>query len=210
MFNTVSESNADVDLGSGGPLLLPDQFDSNGIVHHLIVGAGKDRNIYLADRDNLGKFNPATNPEDSNIYQQLNGAMAGLVYSSPAYFNGVLYYSADGDFLKAFPLINAQLATSPSSKSPTTFQHPGPTPTVSANGTQNGIVWALDSNLGSPGILHAYDPANLAHEFYNSTQAPNGHDSFGNGNKFITPLVVNGKVYVGTQNGVAVFGLLSQ
>jgi outer membrane protein assembly factor BamB len=210
MFNTVSESNADVDLGSGGPLLLPDQFDSNGIVHHLIVGAGKDRNIYLADRDNLGKFNPATNPEDSNIYQQLNGAMAGLVYSSPAYFNGVLYYSADGDFLKAFPLINAQLATSPSSKSPTTFQHPGPTPTVSANGTQNGIVWALDSNLGSPGILHAYDPANLAHEFYNSTQVSNGRDSLGNGNKFITPLVVNGKVYVGTQNGVAVFGLLSQ
>lgn len=209
MFNTVSESNADVDLGSGGPLLLPDQTDSNAIVHHLIVGAGKDRNIYLADRDNLGKFNPATNPEDSNIYQQLTGAMAGLVYSSPAYFNGVLYYSADGDFLKAFPLINAQLATNPSSKSPTAFQHPGPTPTISANGTQNGIVWALDSNLGSPGILHAYDPANLAHEFYNSNQAPNGRDSFGNGNKFITPLVVNGKVYVGTQNGVAVFGLLS-
>ncbi|HXC96235.1 MAG TPA: hypothetical protein VNU92_11070 [Edaphobacter sp.] len=210
MFNTVSESNADVDLGSGGPLLLPDQTDSNGIVHHLIVGAGKDRNIYLADRDNLGKFNPATNPEDSNIYQQLSGAMTGLVYSSPAYFNGVLYYAADGDFLKAFTLINAQLATSPSSTSPTTFQHPGPTPTVSSNGTQNGIVWALDSNLGSPGILHAYDPANLAHEFYNSNQAPNGRDTFGNGNKFITPLVVNGKVYVGTQNGVAVFGLLSQ
>ena len=209
MFNTVSESNADVDLGSGGPLLLPDQTDSNGIVHHLIVGAGKDRNIYLADRDNLGKFNPATNPEDSNIYQQLNGAMAGLVYSSPAYFNGVIYYAADGDALKAFPMVNAHLATSPTSVSSTTFQHPGPTPAISANGSQNGIVWALDSNLNSPGILHAYDPANLAHEFYNSNQAPTGRDTFGNGNKFITPLVVNGKVYIGTQNGVAVFGLLS-
>jgi outer membrane protein assembly factor BamB len=145
---------------------------------------------------------------DSNIYQQLTGAMTGLVYSSPAYFSGVLYYAADGDALKAFPLINAQLATSPSSVSPTKFQHPGPTPTISASGTQNGIVWALDSNLNSAGILHAYDPANLAHEFYNSNQAANGRDSFGNGNKFITPVVVNGKVYVGTQNGVAVFGLL--
>jgi len=208
MYNGGSESSQDLDLGSGGPLLLPDQTDANGMVHHLIVGAGKDKNIYLADRDNLGKFNPATSPMDSNIYQQLTGAMAGLVYSSPAYFNGVLYYAADGDALKAFPLINAQLATSPSSVSPTKFQHPGPTPTISANGTQNGIVWALDSNLSSPGILHAYDPANLAHEFYNSNQAANGRDSFGNGNKFITPAVVNGKVYVGTQNGVAVFGLL--
>jgi len=209
MYNGESESADDLDLGSGGPLLLPDQTDANGMVHHLIVGAGKDKNIYLADRDNLGKFNPATDPMDSNIYQQLTGVMVGMVYSSPAYFNGVLYYAADGDALKAFPLTNAQMATRPSSVSPTTFQHPGPTPTVSANGTQNGIVWALDSNLSSQGILHAYDPANLAHELYNSNQAPNGRDSFGNGNKFITPLVVNGKVYVGTQTGVAVFGLLS-
>jgi hypothetical protein len=209
MYNGDSESSEDLDLGSGGPLLLPDQTDASGGIHHLIVGAGKDKNIYLADRDNLGKFNPATDPFDSNIYQQLTGAMAGLVYSSPAYFNSVLYYAADGDHLKAFPLTNAQMATSPSSVSPTTFGHPGPTPTVSANGTQNGIVWALDSALTSPGILHAYDPTNLAYELYNSTQAPNGRDSFGNGNKFIAPLVVNGKVYVGTQNGVAVFGLLS-
>ncbi len=209
MYNGPSESGEDLDLGSGGPLLLPDQTDANGKVFHLIVGAGKDKNIYLADRDNLGKFNPATNPFDSNIYQQLTGAMAGLVYSSPAYFNGVLYYSADGDALKAFPLTNAKLATAPSSVSPTKFLHPGPTPAISANGTQNGIVWALDSDLGYLGILHAYDPANLAHELYNSAQAPNGRDSFGNGNKFITPMIVNGKVYVGTQTGVAVFGLLS-
>jgi outer membrane protein assembly factor BamB len=208
MYNGPMESSQDLDLGSGGPLLLPDQTDTNGKVHHLIVGAGKDKNIYLADRDNLGKFNPATNPFDSNIYQQIDGAMAGLVYSSPAYFNGVIYLASDGDSLKAFPLVNAQMATSPTSVSPSKFGHPGPTPTVSANGIQNGIVWALDSDLSGPGVLHAYDPANLAHEFYNSNQAANGRDSFGNGNKFITPLVVNGKVYVGTQNGVAVFGLL--
>jgi len=208
MYNTQSLSSQDLDLGSGGPLLLPDQTDAQGIVHHLIVGAGKDKNIYLADRDNLGKFNPATNPMDNNIYQELPGANLGQVFSSPAYFNGVLYYSADNDMLKAYPITNAKMATTPSSVSPTKFQHPGPTPTISANGIQNGIVWALDSNTSQAAVLHAYDPANLAHELYNSTQAPSGRDSFGAGNKFITPMIVNGKVYVGTPTGVAVFGLL--
>jgi outer membrane protein assembly factor BamB len=208
-FNTNQESAQDIDLGSGGALLLPDQTDANGHVFHLIVGAGKGKSIYLADRDNMGKFNFANMPvDDSNIYQELRGVMAGPVYSSPAYFNGVLYYAADGDTLKAFPLTNAKLATTPSSHSAVTFFHPGPTPSISANGTQDGIVWALESGLTSAGVLHAYDPSNLAHEFYNSNQAANGRDSFGNGNKFITPVIVNGKVYVGTQNGVAVFGLL--
>jgi hypothetical protein len=208
-FNTGAESAADVDLGSGGPLLLPDQTDASGHVFHLIVGGGKAENIYLADRDNMGKFNFANMPvDDSNLYQELRGVLAGQVYSTPAYFNGVLYYAADGDTLKAFPLINAKLATAATSHSAVTFSHPGPTPSISANGAQDGIVWALESGLSNPGVLHAYDPANLAHEFYNSTQAANGRDSFGNGNKFITPMIVNGKVYVGTQNGVAVFGLL--
>src|SRR5438270_387126 len=208
-FNTGAESAADIDLGSGGPVLLPDQMDANGHVFHLIVGGGKAKNIYLADRDNMGKFNFANMPvDDSNIYQELRGVMAGQIYSTPAYFNGVLYYASDGDTLKAFPLTNAKMAQTPSSHTAVTFSHPGPTPSISANGTQNGIVWALESNLGSPGVLHAYDPSDLAHEFYNSNQAANGRDSFGNGNKFITPVIVNGKVYVGTQNGVAVFGLL--
>jgi hypothetical protein len=207
-YNTVAESNADLDLGSGGELLLPDQIDSHGVVRHLIVGAGKDRNIYLADRDNLGKFNPSTTSPDRNIYQKLPGAMTGLVYSTPAYFNGVIYYSADGDTLKAFPLTNALMATTPPSQSAVRFPHPGPTPSISSDGTQNGIVWVLESSLNSAGILHAYDPADLSQELYNSNQATNGRDSFGNGNKFVTPMIVNGKVYVGTQSSVAVFGLL--
>jgi len=208
-YNTGAESAADVDLGSGGPLLLPDQMDATGHVFHLIVGGGKAKNIYVADRDNMGKFNFASMPvDDSNIYQELRGVMAGQIYSSPAYFNGVLYYSSDGDTLKAFPLTNAQLAGTPSSHTAVTFSHPGPTPSISANGTRNGIVWALESGLSNAGVLHAYDPSDLSHEFYNSNQAANGRDSFGNGNKFITPMIVNGKVYVGTQNGVAVFGLL--
>jgi hypothetical protein len=187
---------------------LPDQTDANGVVHRLIVGAGKTKTIYLADRDNLGKFSPSTSPADSHVYQTLPGVMSGWVFSTPAYFNGVLYYASDGDSLKAFPLVNARLQATPSSVTSVTFQHPGPTPSISSNGTQNGIVWALESSLANLAVLHAYDPANLAHEYYNSHQETTGRDGIGNGNKFITPVVVNGKVYVGVQNGVAVFGLL--
>ena len=208
-YNTVSESYADTDFGSGGSILLPDQKDAAGTVHRLIVGAGKDQNIYLADRANLGKYNPSTSAIDSNIYQIVAGALAGHVFSTPAYFNGVLYYAASGDALKALPLTNAKLATSPSSHSAATFAFPGATPAVSASGSQNGIVWAVESNVGAPGVLHAYDPANLGHEYYNSNQVSSGRDSFGSGNKFIAPLIVNGKVYIGTQTGVAIFGLLS-
>jgi hypothetical protein len=133
-----------------------------------------------------------------------------MVYSTPAFFNGVLYYGAVSDNLKAFPMVNAMLATSPSSVSATRFVYPGTTPSISANGKQDGIVWAMESSLTAPGVLHAYDPTNLARELYNSNQAVNGRDTFGNGNKFVTPLIVNGKVYVATQTGVAVFGLISQ
>ena len=207
-YNTVSNSADDLDLGSGGELLLPDQTDSNGHVVHLVVGAGKDSTIYLANRDNMGKFNPSSTPINGNLYQQVPGVLAGMAYSTPAYFNGVLYYGAVGDALKAFPMTNAKLATAPSSQSSTKFAYPGTTPAVSASGTQNGIIWAVESNLNNPAVLHALDPSDLSHELYNSTQAANQRDSFGNGNKFITPMIVNGKVYVGTQTGVAIFGLL--
>jgi hypothetical protein len=207
--NTVAESAQDLDLGSGGVVLLPDLTDASGKVQHLIVGAGKDKNIYVASRDSLGKFN-ANSPTNANVYQQISGQLAGLNYTTPAFFNGVLYYASDGDALKAFPFTNATMATAPTSVSTATFAHPGSTPAVSANGTQNGIVWAVESALAAPAVLHAYDPSNLQHEFYNSNQAAGGRDAFGNGNKFITPLVVNGKVYIGTQTGVAIFGLLSQ
>jgi hypothetical protein len=101
---------------------------------------------------------------------------------------------------------SGKLATSPSSQTSTVFGFPGTTPGVSANGTANGIVWAVENS--SPAVLHAYEASNLDYELYNSNQAASGRDNFGDGNKFITPMIANGKVYVGTQNGVAVFGLL--
>ena len=206
-YNTVSESDTDKDLGSGGAILLPDQKDANGTTRHLLVGAGKDGNIYIADRDNLGKFNSSGN---SNIYQVVTGALPGGAWSTPAFFNGTLYYGAAYNVMRAFPMSNAKLAAAPSSKTAATFNYPGATPSISANGTHDGIVWAAESNLNAPAVLHAYDAADLSHELYNSKQASGGRDSFGNGNKFITPLIVNGKVYVGTQDGVAVFGLLGK
>jgi hypothetical protein len=202
MYDVVAQAAADDDFGSGGAMLLPDQTASDGTVKHLAVGAGKDTHIYVVDRDNMGKFNSTTN----NIWQEITGVLTGGIWGSPAYFNNVVYYGGQTDALKALPVTNALLATTPSSQSPTTFAYPGATPAISANGTSNGIVWAAEN--GTVGALHAYDATNLAHELYNSNQAGT-RDQFGPGNKFITPMIADGKVYVGATNGVAVYGLLN-
>jgi outer membrane protein assembly factor BamB len=202
MSNEVAESAADRDLGSGGELLLPDVKDSTGAVRHLVIGAGKDGNIYLVDRDSMGKFNAAANA----IWQQLSGVLPGGIWSTPAYFNGMVYFGDSGATLKAFALTNAKLSATPQSQSPSQFVSPGSAPSVSANGAANGIVWAHENT--DPAALHAYSAANLGTELYNSNQAANGRDHFGTGNKFITPTIADGKVFVGTTNGVAVFGLL--
>ena len=201
MSNQGAENGSDEDLGSGGALVLPDLTNSSNQTKHLAVGAGKDANIYIVDRDAMGKFNPNTN----NIYQEIQGAL-GSVYSMPAYFNNTVYYGAVGDSIKAFAISNAQLAKTPASQTANAFGYPGATPSISASGTSNAILWVAEN--GGSAVLHAYDATNLAHELYNSNQASGGRDQFGAGNKFITPMITNGKVYVGTTNGVGVFGLL--
>jgi hypothetical protein len=206
MSNTVSESNADEDLGSGGAIVLPDLQDNNGNTWHLVIGAGKDTNIYLANRDNLGKFNSSN---DNAIYQQLTGALGGGIYSGPAYFNGQVYFGAVGDSIRAFQFTNGRLAPAPVSQTANSFPYPGASPSISANGTSNAIVWAVE-NVASVAVLRAYLATNLATELYNSNQAPLGRDHFGPGNKFMTPTIANGKVYVGTPTGVAAFGVLSK
>jgi outer membrane protein assembly factor BamB len=202
MFNEVAESNGDQDLGSGGGMLLPDLMDSTSTVRHLMVGAGKDGNIYVVDRDTMGKFNANAN----NNYQTLTGVLPGGIWSTPAYFNGTVYYGNVTGTLKAFAVANAKLGATPQSQSTTQFVYPGTAPSVSANGTGNAIVWAHENS--NPGVLHAYDAANLAHEIYNSNQAAANRDHFGAGNKYITPVVADGKVFVGTTSGLAIFGLL--
>ena len=201
MDNQASENGSDTDLGSGGMIVLPDLTNGSGNTVHLAVGAGKDSNLYLVNRDSMGKFNSNSN----NIYQELSGALPGGVWAMPAYFNNTLYYGSVGSPIQAFTITNAKLSTNATAQTPTSYGYPGATPSISANGTSNGIVWAVENS--SPAVLHAYNATNL-NELYNSNQASNGRDQFGSGNKYITPMIVNGKVFVGTPNGVAVFGLL--
>jgi hypothetical protein len=205
MYNTTSESNADDDLGSGGAMVLPNLTDANGQVQQLAIGAGKDGNIYLVNRANMGKFSPQN---DSAIYQELDGVLPGGIWSMPAYFHGRVYFGAVGGPIRAFQFNQAVLTSTPASATGTTFPYPGATPSISANGTTNGILWAVQND--SPAVLHAYAAANLAQELYNTGQAAGGRDQFGAGNKFMVPTIANGKVYVGTPNGVAAFGLLGQ
>jgi hypothetical protein len=202
MDNGVAESGSDTDLGSGGMIVLPDLKDGSGNTKHLAVGAGKDSNLYLVNRDSMGKFSPSNN---NNIYQELGGALPGGVWAMPAYFNNTIYYGSVSSPIQAFTITNAKLSTSATAQTATSFGYPGATPSISANGASSGIVWAVENN--NPAVLHAYDATNL-NELYNSNQASGGRDQFGNGNKYITPMIVNGKVFVGTPNGVAVFGLL--
>ena len=198
-FDTVAQSNADADLGSGGVLLLPDVKDASGNTRHLLLAGGKSSQIYVVDRDAMGHFNPSRNGN----YEVL--AAGGMMYSSPAYFNNTVYLGPVSDHLKGFAITNAQLPQQPTTATSLTFRYPGATPSISANGSSNGIVWVTEN--GSTAVLHAYNAGDLTQELYNSNQA-GSRDRFGAGNKFITPTVANGKVFVGSTNGVAVFGNL--
>lgn len=210
MHNTVEESRKDLDLGSGGALVLPDLVNSSGKTEHLAVGAGKDDIIYLVNRDLMGKFNPSN---DRAIYQEIQSTGdeesqglggSGGVYSMPAYFNHTLYYGAVDDSLRAFKIVNARIESPAASKTAVTFGYPGATPSISANGTKDGIVWAVENN--SPAVLRAYDANDLSRELYDSNQ--NRMRDQLTGNKFITPMIANGEVFVGTPTGVGVYGLL--
>jgi hypothetical protein len=200
-FNTLSEDSRDADFGSAGPLLLPDLVDASGTTRHLAVGAGKDGNLYVVNRDNMGQFNSTKN----NIYQQFQ-LSSSENHSSPIFFNNTVYICPENNTLKAFPVSKALLATTPSSQSAHVFGSNGAVASISANGTAQGIVWALDWGAG---ILFAYDASDLTKELYDSNQAATNRDHFSPvGGHFIAPMVANSRVYIGTKTTVAVFGLL--
>ena len=199
--NAIANDIADADFGSSGPLLLPDLVDSSNITRHLAVTAGKDGVIYVVNRDNMGQYDATTN----NVYQQLPSD-GHENFSTPVYFNNAIFIGPSGLSLRAFPISQAHLATTPSTQSAHTFGSNGAVPSVSSNGNSHGIVWALDYE---PGILFAYDATDLGKELYDSNQAAGNRDHFSPvAGHFITPLVVNGRVYFGTGSTVAVFGLL--
>jgi uncharacterized protein (TIGR03437 family) len=201
-FNQLHLGQADLDLGSSGALLLPDSVGSPEH-RHLLICAGKEGRIYLLDRDRMGQFNTVS---DSQIVQSVEGAISSL-YGGPAYFNQTVYFAASNDRLKAFRISGARLETAPSSQSAQAFSYPGAVPAVSANGSANGIIWLTDSSYG--GTLRAFDASNLTLELYNS-RINASRDGMGPFVRFSTPVIANGKVYAGTGNSLAVYGLLTQ
>jgi hypothetical protein len=207
----------DIDLGSGGVMLLPDPPGISGHPH-LLVQAGKTGTIYLVDRDNMGHFCSTCTTTDTQIVQAISGALTGL-WASPTFWNGTMYFGETDEtrnlkYMKAFSFSSTGpnfLSTSPTSTTANnyTYTYPGPTTSVSTDGNTSAIVWAIDSSAfgttegltraAGPAILHAFDANDLATELWNSSQAPGNRDTAGNSVKFTVPTVANGRVYVGTR-----------
>jgi hypothetical protein len=202
--NQMYMATNDLDLGSGGPILLPDEAGS--LAHpHLLVGIGKEGTIYLLDRDNLGRFAPNTN----NIVQTLPRVSSG-VWGSPAYFNHLVYFQGVGDVMKAFLITNGVMTTAPVTRSTNSFGGVGYTPSISANGTNNAIAWVIDTSASAshgPAVLHAYNATNLAQHLYSSSQNL-ARDDPGGAVKYAAPVVTDGKVFVRGQYALSVYGLL--
>jgi hypothetical protein len=225
-YDQASLSSADLDMSAGGVILLPTL--ANG--QQLLTMVGKDGNIYLVNRNNMGKYcvnqTPACTNSNPQIVQQVVGAFTG-VWDVPAYWNGSLYWSGGNkdtgqpEAMKAFSF-NANnsglISKSPTSVTARTFTFSAPVPSISSNGTANGILWGVDngrvetpncSGYSNCQILYAYDATNLANVLYNSNQAANYRDVPGAPVRFTTPTIANGKVYVGSIGSVEAYGLLS-
>jgi hypothetical protein len=190
----------DLDLGSGGVLLAPTQ---PGSAPNLLIGGGKSGILYAIDTDDMG-HQRAKNPHVQQV------ALAGDgIFSSAAYWNGMVYVQAVNDVLRQYRLVNGQLV-GPIEESSTVYPYPGATPSISANGSSEGIVWEVE-HTGTraepgPAVLYAYNAANVSQVLYNSAMAGT-RDQAGPAVKFAVPTIANAKVYVGTQTGMTVYGL---
>ncbi len=193
-------ANNDLDLGSGGPLLLPDQ---PGLYPHELVAGGKEGTLYLINRENAGRYNPTA---DVDIIQSIPNAVYEEMNGVPAYWNGSVYVAGDLDYIKQFEMVNGLLTTQPLSRSTMTFGGAGPASiSISANGTSSGIVWAIRHTTPA---LFAFDATNLANKIYDSTLALSSRDKLVPVARFTTPTVVHGKVYIGGTTALTAYGLL--
>jgi hypothetical protein len=207
--------DADLDIASGSVTLLP---DSAGTAQHphILIACGKNSAIYVLDRDSMGHFNSVA---DTQIIQEQLNLVGGTpttdtstnyaanCFSTAAYWQGHVYFVGNNDALKMFNFTNGLLSTSAASQSSSNYHYPGAIPAISANGSTNGIVWTIENYTGTKAVLHAYDATNVSSELYNSGQVSS--DAAGPSVRFVVPTVANGKVYVGTQTSVAVYGLFS-
>jgi hypothetical protein len=206
-FTPFDQSNMnahDLDLGVGGPLVIPDQ---PGAHPHLITGCGKDAKIYLIDRDNMGKFQSGSN---SQVVQTIPNGSLNHCHMQPVYWNSRVFFAGENSPMRMFTLSNGKFNPTPTSQTTVVFaggDNVGTNPTVSANGSSNAIVWSIQRNASSNAVLHAFDATNLAKELYNSTQVAS-RDGMGTHQKYTPPLVINGRVYVSLKGKISVFGLL--
>jgi hypothetical protein len=211
-YDQANLSGNDLDMGTGSCVLI-DNPTPGAQYPHLLASAGKDGTIYLVDRDQMGGYMQNTN-EDVQDFS--DGGFD--VHQNLAFFNNQLYIAPDGGplstwtFNPATGLFNTNPATAPdSSFGCDGCDGAGATPTISANGTENPIVWIVDnSNYNfNPAVLHAFN-ASLTTELYNSTWAAGNRDQAGIAVKFATPTVANGFVYVGGLQSVTAYGLFSE
>ena len=200
-FNEAYLDSRDLDQGSGGTLLLP---NSAGGGQHLLVQTGKTGRIYVVNQENMGGFHPT-----NSIDPQQKGTVGGM-WSTAAYWNGHLYFWGSSDHLREFSFVNGVMSSG-STASAEFSNFPGSTPAVSANGNSNGIVWnVITQGFGNRGneTLQAHDATNVSKLLYSSDQDL-ARDNPGAAVKFVVPTVANGKVYVGAEYQVSVYGLLN-
>ncbi len=202
-FDESRLNRKDDDLGSSGPVLLPDQ---PGAHPRLLVASSKTGVVYLIDRDRMGKYQPGSNSHAVQAFQ----ASEGGLYGAPAYWNGHLYVFGTNDVLKDFPIVGGRLATAPAHRGTFKFKNPGAIPSVSANGEKDGIVWVMLTKAyfekTVPAILQAYDAGDVSHLLF--TTEHDERNAPVDAVRFAIPTLANGRVYVATKNAVAVYGLL--
>ncbi len=196
-YNQASLDASDLDLGSGGVVVLPDDPDAQA---HELVGGGKQGTLYLMDRGNLGGFNAVTDL----VLQEFPGVTPSIK-TVPAYWNGNVYLAGQKDYIKTFSLIGGVMSSQAIQQTSVFFNDRGPSISVSANGSSDGILWAM---LHGTPVLYAFDATNLSNELYDTTQALMLRDRILSTSRFVVPTVVNGKVYVGGLTQLYVFGLL--
>jgi hypothetical protein len=202
----------DQDIGSSAPVLLP---DFAGPVPHLMIGAAKNGSLYVLNRDNLGKYSACPDlPSRAQVVVPTGDTPIPPILSTPLFWNDAVYVAPENSNLKAFPMPGGVLKSTPLAlQSPEILGPQGATPVLSSNGANNAIIWLIDTSgaLGTPNtpaILRAFEAGNLSNEIYNSATAPMDRDKAGLAVKFTVPTVANGKVYVGTQTELEVYGLL--
>jgi hypothetical protein len=206
-FNQGHLSSADLDQGSGGILMMPDQQGANP---HILMQAGKEGRLLLLNRDNLGGYATGVTSNTNALQDILNQAGGGL-WSTPAYWNGNVYIWAKADVPKLFKMNSGVLDTTPSSQGSVSSAYPGASFTVSSDGAQNGIAWAVRTDqytTHGAQVLYAWDANDLSNLLYESdTNA--ARDGAGHAMKFAIPVVTNGKVYVAALGQVDVYGLFN-